>query len=783
MEEAARYEKWRQEDAKRHQQLIEMLTALMPSSQSVNTPLVIREGRQVVQDNSTSSNFVIQQNDMESKILAPIERERLTPTSIRPARNQPPQQYIPYLKLQIPTFNGTDPKGWLRNCEQYFDRYQIPEQQWIGVASWHIGDDARFWKQAYFFNRPRVNWSEFSDAICKRFTAAKEGYPIRKFSTCEQTNSIESCRQNCEAAKRPEIMVQEDDHIHEAGSAGSEQECDDYLQLEINRRPEIALSERASKREELLKLLATQPPLLGPAHNAPNAYATSAVVGSTTKTVENTAHSSKENSDYNLIEGAAASKQTKMQGLCDGYGEEYIIGKQYENSSLHMLPAQKKGALGAESETAKEGCEPQRVEEGNAYDTVSIKESNNQALLILQRFLPQFARKKPGYKFLADSRELRLKSSDIALRIDWMKEYRQVPFDPGPNKVTFRSIEGEASHKFIMTSKLQKVIHQKIQGMLGQSAMIRIGGMAKAITTEGCKRVNSIGLFGTVEGLNKHIQRRPIEAYQESIENSRIQTLLRNSSLEEAYIAYSLVNGCKELGSELKMPHPCSRFLAYEQDKLQESDVSDCNSYNINYGHRMMVKGHSLLSLIKGYVRHKYGEIQDVRELEDEASCFLIIPRMAIRKLAYKKWCNGLSRRTTSKDCSALKKRANGEQNEISREDHTEIKTMEKIPELTFSQYALYYISVQTRLSARRLRLPEGPEGEPPPQQEPPSMRPTRDDRRVWPRIRNSSNRPRWRNKTEQTFQYGLKEVTLKKKKVLLGKQMGAPTQLNKFHP
>uniref|UniRef100_A0A6V7QWN0 Uncharacterized protein n=1 Tax=Ananas comosus var. bracteatus TaxID=296719 RepID=A0A6V7QWN0_ANACO len=437
--------------------------------------------------------------------------------------------------------------------------------------------------------------------------------------------------------------------------------------------------------------------------------------------------------------------------------------------------------MSAGSEAAKEeGWEPQQVEEGNAYDAVSIKESNNQALLSLvddrsihslidfgtakatkvgsttfapliviadrdpkmlsKDSCPQFARKKPGYKFLADSRELRLKSSDIALRIDWMKEYRQVPFDPGPNKVTFRSIEGEASHKFIMTSKLQKVIHQKIRGMLGQSAMIRIGEMAKAITTEGCKRVNSIGLIGIVEGLNKHIQRRPIEAYQESIENSRIQTLLRNSSLEEAYIAYSLVNGCKELGSVLKMPHPCSRFLAYEQDKLQESDVSDCNFHNANYVHSVMVIANSFLSLVEGQVHPENGEDQDVRELEDETSCSLIIARMVMKRFADKKWCDGLYRQKISKDCSALKKKTNGEQNEISREDHIEIKTMEKISELTLSQFALYHISEQTRLAACRLRLPEGPEGEPSPQQVPPSMLPTRDDRRVWTRIGNTSH-------------------------------------------
>nr|CAD1835252.1 unnamed protein product [Ananas comosus var. bracteatus] len=379
--------------------------------------------------------------------------------------------------------------------------------------------------------------NEHIEEILRVFTAAKEGYPIRESNTYEQPNSIESCQKNCEAAKRPELMVQEDNHLHEAEGVGSEQECDDYRQMEINRRPEIALSKSASKPEELLKLLAARPLPPKPAHNGSNAYTAPAETGSIIKAVEDTTHKSEKR-------------------------------KQCKNSSLHMLPAQKKGEEGAESETAKEEeSELQQVEEGNVSEAISIKESTTVAPLIVtldpshmvrnKNSCSQFARKEQDHKFITTLkvmelkayalvleinwlkenrqvvfdpgpnevtthsikgvrqdhniwvklRELRLEGVDLVLRPDYLKTYRQVPFDPGPNKVTFCSIEGEVSHRSIMTSKLQKVIHQKTQGMLGQSAMIRIEEMAKAITTEGCKRVNSLGLAGIVEGLNNHIQK------------------------------------------------------------------------------------------------------------------------------------------------------------------------------------------------------------------------------------------------------------------------------------
>nr|CAD1832078.1 unnamed protein product [Ananas comosus var. bracteatus] len=112
-EEARRHEIMMQENARRHEQLLELIR-----SRSVHV-----KGKGTV-------------------VQVPIEKKHR-------------QQYMPCMELSFPDFNGIDPKGWLRNCEQYFDRYQVPEQQWIGIASMHIEGDARFWKQAYFFNRPR----------------------------------------------------------------------------------------------------------------------------------------------------------------------------------------------------------------------------------------------------------------------------------------------------------------------------------------------------------------------------------------------------------------------------------------------------------------------------------------------------------------------------------------------------------------------------------------------------------------------------------------------------
>nr|CAD1818459.1 unnamed protein product [Ananas comosus var. bracteatus] len=226
----------------------------------------------------------------------------------------------------------------------------------------------------------------------------------------------------------------------------AEQKHQMNLQIGASRKYEAKLRDGASKPEERLKLLAAQPPLLRPAYNALNAYTAPTEMGSTAEAAEDTAHNSKENIDHDLIEGAAASKRATMQGRCYGYGEEYIIGKQCKNSSLHVLQTQKKVEMGVESETAKEEeRELQKVDEGNVYEAIGIKESDNQTQLILnddrnlhslidfviakatqvesttfatlrtiadcdhkmlnKSYYPQFAKNKREHRFLADSRK------------------------------------------------------------------------------------------------------------------------------------------------------------------------------------------------------------------------------------------------------------------------------------------------------------------------------------------------------------------------------------------
>nr|CAD1844427.1 unnamed protein product [Ananas comosus var. bracteatus] len=506
------------------------------------------------------------------------------------------------------------------------------------------------------------------------------------------------------------------------------------LQMEDSNGHDVRLSDSASRPEGLLRLHATQPP---PTKPIPNVETRNIEHSSSdrSKLRDNIipppiranngeepplgTHKLQESEEEPNLQWPATSKRTMMQGRCYGYGEEYITGQQCKDSSLHMLPAQKRGEVGAESEAAKEeGCEPQQVEDGNVYEATSIKESDNQTQLILnddsilhslvdfgiakatgvefttiaplivvadpehkvlsQSSCPQFARKKPGHKLLADSRKLRLKGSDLVLRVDWMKEYRQVPFDLGPNKVTTHSIEGvrqnykfwaqlrvpkleeldqvpgtdwvkiyrqvpfdpgpnqvtlhsieRATHMPIITSKLQMVIKHRGQTIAAQPYMIKSGVTTgemhhsiqkphreiedslhkkefitiqwevsnqfqaksspkmKILMLSGNDPRNWISSYVKYFMLHKTSYQQEVEiaamqGQQEKSEDFEVQRLIRHSRLTGACLVKGFVNEHKELGAIIKMPHPCSRFLAYKQGKLQESNRNLGVTLNIN---------------------------------------------------------------------------------------------------------------------------------------------------------------------------------------------------------
>ncbi len=139
-----RHEIMQQEEATRHQQLMELLMAHPTKHPTTHHPaLGTQEGQQAAYNSLGISSTHLRTEEDRGKGISPI------PARGGPHGGGPPggglnlptgraQYHIPFPKLEFPVFNGEETREWVDKCEQYFGIHQIPEEHWVDIASMHF---------------------------------------------------------------------------------------------------------------------------------------------------------------------------------------------------------------------------------------------------------------------------------------------------------------------------------------------------------------------------------------------------------------------------------------------------------------------------------------------------------------------------------------------------------------------------------------------------------------------------------------------------------------------
>ncbi len=115
--------------------------------------------------------------------------------------------YVPHPKLDYPTFEGEEPREWMKKSEQYFRIYQIPEDQWVEIATMYFGGRAHRWKEGYLLDKPNINWEELTDGVCRRFDGALMKKLVRKFNKLVQTTTVEKYHEKFEELRARMIYL------------------------------------------------------------------------------------------------------------------------------------------------------------------------------------------------------------------------------------------------------------------------------------------------------------------------------------------------------------------------------------------------------------------------------------------------------------------------------------------------------------------------------------------------------------------------------------------------
>ncbi|WVZ71981.1 hypothetical protein U9M48_020508 [Paspalum notatum var. saurae] len=84
-------------------------------------------------------------------------------------------------QLDFPKFDGSNPKIWIKRCDTYFDVYNVPEEQWVRLATMHFTGAAAFWMQSIEINLKQCSWEDLCLVVVRRFERDQLHSIIRKF--------------------------------------------------------------------------------------------------------------------------------------------------------------------------------------------------------------------------------------------------------------------------------------------------------------------------------------------------------------------------------------------------------------------------------------------------------------------------------------------------------------------------------------------------------------------------------------------------------------------------
>jgi len=94
-------------------------------------------------------------------------------------------------KVEFPTFDGTNPKGWVKKCARYFSLCQIGDEQKVDLAVLHFKGLAEIWFSSYILGRRHITWEEFIVDVCSRFRDDLGSKVVEDFNKLQQMGTLE----------------------------------------------------------------------------------------------------------------------------------------------------------------------------------------------------------------------------------------------------------------------------------------------------------------------------------------------------------------------------------------------------------------------------------------------------------------------------------------------------------------------------------------------------------------------------------------------------------------
>ncbi|KAL4309278.1 hypothetical protein GQ457_01G012100 [Hibiscus cannabinus] len=440
-------------------------------------------------------------------------------------------------KIELPMFEGSNPRGWIKKCQKYFALLEIQEEHKMDLASMHLEGRAETWFDGYIMQKHRITWHEFTADLCHRFSDRTYRDVIEEFNKLTQRGSVEEYQERFEELK-PYIIqqspYQEEGYFVSSFLSGLKEE----LRHRVKISNPLSLDEayRLAKLHEVALEIETK-------KFKPKPYTYPTQTTTQKAWTPNSNNPQKTTTQNNTKQSLLEYRRT--HNLCFRCGEKFTPGHQCKIKQLNFMEEDEQLAVKDEmTESAELEAELERSGEeeleismnaltGNVgHSTLRIQGSiKGRPLSILvdsgstHSFItPGWAKEgmevlatnplvitvANGEKLYSNAKSKQLKwqmqnhqfehdfsvlsmgGCDMVLGVDWMRRYSPVSMDFNLMTLSFQK-EGElinlkgglksASIKLISAEKFQKLAEKEI-GLMGEIYLLHTEGVESEVRAE-----------------------------------------------------------------------------------------------------------------------------------------------------------------------------------------------------------------------------------------------------------------------------------------------------------
>lgn len=93
-------------------------------------------------------------------------------------------------KVELPTFEGNNPLGWISRAEKFFQVQKVQDQERMRLAYICMEGDANHWFQFWADKVEEPTWDEFVKALIERFDDCAHGSVYERLSSITQKGSV-----------------------------------------------------------------------------------------------------------------------------------------------------------------------------------------------------------------------------------------------------------------------------------------------------------------------------------------------------------------------------------------------------------------------------------------------------------------------------------------------------------------------------------------------------------------------------------------------------------------